>query len=122
MNLLTRLEQKDEERWQKLEDLSNRESEAYQQIYQRILAEIDQEDCRLSKATPSQMVEELGNRGSGAILITFDIDKVDFENLTGLPFYLHFPNNMDSSEMKKVLIILGLLEMIREKNGSAMPG
>lgn len=73
-----------------------------------ILAEIDEEDCRLSKATTDQIVEELENRDRGAILISFPIDDVDFDNFTGAKFDISFSDNLSETEMCAVLVGLGI--------------
>ena len=41
-----------------------------------VLAEIDAEDCRLSKAEPEQIVAALSERGLAAILFTFPTDAI----------------------------------------------
>ena len=61
----------------------------------------------LAKATPSQMVEELCNRNLGAVLITFDIDKIDFKNLTGAAFDISRSDNLTETEMQSLLIGMG---------------
>ena len=47
----------DDERFERLEELSRREGKAWEEMRQEVLAEIDAEDCRLSKATKSQIIE-----------------------------------------------------------------
>jgi len=102
------VEKRDEERFRKLEELSDRESEAWNEIRREVLAQIDEEDCRLSKATPMQIVEELGTRGQGAVLITFELDEVeDFENLTGMHFVVSFSD--DTMTEDEVMMVLGTL-------------
>jgi len=91
------VQRRDDERFTILNKLGEKESKAYQNIRDEILSEIDEEDCRLSKATPSQMVEELENRSLGAILIFFDPDKVDFSNITGSEFGVSFSDNLTGS-------------------------
>ena len=103
------VDQRDDERLTKLDQLSNHESKAYKEIRAEILAEIDEEDCRLSKATPSQMVEEMETRDHGAILISFPIDEVDFENIAGAKFNVSFSDNLSETEMRAALVGLGSL-------------
>jgi len=43
---------RDDERFERLDDLSRRKIQAYEQMRQQVLAEVDAEDCRLSKAEP----------------------------------------------------------------------
>lgn len=103
------VDRQDEERFSKLDQLSDCESKAYEEMRTEILAEIDEEDCRLSKATPSQMVEEIENRDRGAILISFSIDDIDFDNIAGAKFDISFSDNLSETEMRAVLLGLGLL-------------
>ncbi|HUT12075.1 MAG TPA: hypothetical protein VMY42_16355 [Thermoguttaceae bacterium] len=98
------VQKRDDERFRRLDELSDRESEAWQKLRAEILAELDVEDCRLSKAEPSQMLEEFGNRNRGAILISFDWDDgIDFEDLTGVKFSVEFSDDMDESNVGSVL-------------------
>jgi gamma-glutamylcyclotransferase (GGCT)/AIG2-like uncharacterized protein YtfP len=103
------VDRRDEERFRKLDELSDRESRAREEMREQVLAEIDEEDCRLSKATPAQMLEELANRNLGAILISFDMNEVDFENLTGarFPLALACSDNMAEHHMNTILMGLG---------------
>jgi hypothetical protein len=103
----TAVHRSDEERFKKLEELSNHESKAWQEMREQVLAEIDEDDCRLSKATPDQIVEELGNRDLGAILISFKRNDIDFENLTGAKFDVSFSDNLTDAEMRALLVGLG---------------
>lgn len=109
--------QEDEERFKKLDKIEDRESKAYEEMRTEILAEIDEEDCRLSKATPAQMVEEMENRDHGAILISFPIDDVDFDNMAGAQLAVSFSDNLSEAEMNAVLFGLGAM-MARQIDGS----
>lgn len=73
---------RDDERFKKLDDLQDRESEAYREIREELAREMDKDDPRVSRATPDEIMTALGDRGLGAILITFDPDKLD-DNLEG---------------------------------------
>jgi hypothetical protein len=98
------IEQCDDERLEKLAGSSDRESESRQQIRDEILAEIDEGDCRLSKATPTQVLEELARRDLGAILISFDLAEAgDFQDLTGVELAISFSDNMTGNDTRLVL-------------------
>ena len=73
---------RDDERFKKLDDLQDRESEAYREIRQELAREMDADDPRVSRATPDEIMTALADRGLGAVLITFDPDKLD-DNLEG---------------------------------------
>jgi len=112
----TAVQQRDERRFKQLSELSDRESEAWRAMREEVLAEIDEEDCRLSKAQQDQMVEELANRNRGAILISFALDDVvDFEDLTGVRFELSFSEDLDESEMHSVLMWMGAAMLRRSQ-------
>ena len=64
-------ERENTERFEQLERLGDRESEAYRQIREEILLEVDKDDPRLSKATSVEIMNALGKQGIGAILVTF---------------------------------------------------
>lgn len=103
------VQKRDDERYDKLEELSDRESQAWKEMRESVLEEIDEEDCRLSRAQPSQMIEELSNRGRCSVLITFDFDDVsDFGDLTGAHFQVQFSDDMEKSDMQSILMGLGL--------------
>jgi len=61
----------------------------------------------LSNITPSQMVEELYNRNLGAILITFEMNEVDFKNFTGAKFNINRTDNLTETEMQALVITMG---------------
>lgn len=60
------IEKRDDERFRRLMELGNRESQAWREMREAVLKEIDEEDCRLSVARPQQMVDELANRNLAA--------------------------------------------------------
>lgn len=97
----------DDERYKRLDDLSDRESEAWKEMRKEVLAEIDAEDCRLSKAMPSQIVEALSDRGLAAILITMPSDDIiDFDDLTGVKVDISFSDEMTQENMESAMLIL----------------
>jgi hypothetical protein len=69
-------EKQTEQRYQKLDELRERESHAWQKMREEVLAEIyaDPDDCRLSAADTSRIVDALSKRGIAAILFTFPSD------------------------------------------------
>jgi predicted RNA-binding Zn-ribbon protein involved in translation (DUF1610 family) len=102
------VQKEDDERFDRLEELSRRENKAWQEMREEVLAEIDEEDCRLSVASPKQMVNEFSNRNRGAILISFDRDEVsDFGQLANVNFEISFSDDIAESEMRSVLMSLG---------------
>jgi len=93
-----------EERYQRLDELSHRESEAWQKMREEVLAEIDAEDCRLSKAEPSKIVETLSDRGFASILITIPWDDIeDFHDLRGVTGQIEFCDDMTQDDMEAVI-------------------
>jgi phage FluMu protein Com len=106
------VEKRDEERFSKLDELQDRESKAYQEMREEIMAEVDEEDSRLSKASPKQMVTELENRGDGAILVSFNRDQIDFDDmssLVGAEINISFSDNLSEAEMRTFLFGIGAL-------------
>ena len=95
----------DDARYQRLDDLQNRESKVRDELKQEIIAELDADDPRLSTATPAQMVEALQDRAMGAILVTFDPD-VDPDDLTGVPLNLSYSETIDLEIVKSVVAAL----------------
>ena len=74
-----------------------------------VLAELDEEDCRLSKAEPPQILEAFDKRGRGAILISFDWDDgIDFDDLAGAKFSIAFSDDLAESEVGSVLGMMGI--------------
>lgn len=70
------VEKRDEERYRRLEQLQEREREAWARMREEVLHELNEEDPRLNNASPQDMVEEIGNRGDAAIMITFDPEDI----------------------------------------------
>lgn len=96
----------DGERYKRLDDLGDRESQAWGEMRKEVIAEIDAEDCRISRATPSQIVEALSDRGLAAILITMPLDDiVDFDDLTGVKAELSFSDEMTQDDMESALLV-----------------
>lgn len=93
----------DDARYERLDELQNRESKVREELKQEIIAELDTQDPRLSIATPGQMVEALQDRAMGAILITFDPD-VDPSDLTGVSFNINYSDETIDTEVVKSVI------------------
>lgn len=104
------IEKREDERFKRLDALESRERQAKAQLREEILAELDSDDCRLSRATAQQMVDELARRDLGAVLVTFQqADVEDFERLFGVEFTMVFPEDaMTETDMRLVLMTLGM--------------
>jgi len=70
-----------------------------------VLAELDAdpEDCRLSKAEASDIVEELSRRGYAAVLITVPWDDFYLESWTGVCFTTSFSDDMSLDDAGKIV-------------------
>jgi hypothetical protein len=91
-----------DDRCNQLDDLSNRESEAYQRMYAEVVAAADRNDPRLSQASTDQICEALSERGLSAVLITATSDEIsgfDFEGMQGASTSVAFTDDMDIDEM-----------------------
>ena len=87
--------------------MSERESSAYEELREQVVHDLDDEDCRLSKATHDQIVQELCDRGEGAILISFDPRGIDFDELKGkTQFTLSFSDNLSEADVCAVVLTL----------------
>jgi hypothetical protein len=104
------IQKRDNERFQRLDELGKRENEAWQQMREAVLKEIDEEDCRISAAQPKQMIDELADRGFGAILIWFDIDDLDhlISNSPDVKVNVSFADLISEMEMRSVLRVIGV--------------
>jgi len=107
------LERRDEERFRRLDELSERESEAYAEVREEIFAQLDEEDRRLSKATPEEIIEEFERRDKGAILVTFDFDERDIEDLTGHEINTCFTGDLTKENVGTILGQLGIAFLMR---------
>ena len=77
------VQKQDDERFQRLDELQDRENEAYLKLREEIENELNEEDPRLSKATEKQMMEALGERGTAGILLTFGPKVLEKPSLVG---------------------------------------
>ncbi|MBM4030759.1 MAG: hypothetical protein FJ291_03135 [Planctomycetes bacterium] len=103
------VDKRDEERLRKLNELQDRESKASEDMRAEILAEIDEEDCRLSEADPGGMAQELGRRGLAALVVTFDARYINLEKAGCVPFKIAFSENMTEQDVRKAFIVLGAI-------------
>jgi hypothetical protein len=86
-----------------------RESATYAKVRQEVLADIDAEDCRVSVATPDQMVNAIGDRGLAAILITIPWnDLVNFHSLEGVAFNVAYSKALPKQKMESVISVHAL--------------
>ncbi len=104
------VDKRDEEALEQTRQLQNVESEAYDRLRKEVLAEVDQEDPRVSVATPSAMIDALGERGLAGILITFKGEEVD-DLLDGegtIKASVSFTDDyLDEADMRKVIGTMG---------------
>jgi len=95
----------EDERWNRLNELNDRESAARNELREEVLAEIDSEGCRLSKATPAQIVQALSDRELATILITMPWKQIkDFENLRGVESEISFSDEMTIEDVESVIM------------------
>lgn len=107
--LIDEAERKDtDDRFDRLEELSRRESAAWNEMRSEVLQELDAEFPRLENATPSQFCEELGNRGRSGIVITFDPGVVD-EFEAGDEFSISFTEDMTEARMREIVMAIGFV-------------
>jgi hypothetical protein len=99
------------------EELEARHGKAWEEARKQIIAEIDEDDCRLSKATPAQMVDELCNRDLGAVLVFFKLNEVDLDHLEGAHVGIHFSDNLTEAQMYAVLGVLGVQALGERRRG-----
>jgi len=105
----------DEKRFERLDEIDRRETQARNEIRQEILEEIDADDCRLSKATTEQIVEELSERGLAAILITMQWDDIqDFHVLSGTRAEIAFSDDMTQEDVEATIMTLAGDQMKRK--------
>ena len=77
-------------------------------------AEMEKNDPRLSYATSEQIVAEFEQRNLGAILITFEVEGVDFcdpSSTVGLRFDISHSLNLSKAEVSALLFTLGQMHI-----------
>lgn len=104
---------RDDERYDRIAEMEDRESKVRREIRAeveaQIIAEHDADFQRLDTATVPQIIESLSSREIGAIIITFDYDKLNgFETLEGIDFSLRHTDDIDKDDMKKLMLMLGM--------------
>jgi len=106
----------DAARWQRLNELNDRKSDAWNEMRKAVLAEIDADDCRLSKATPAQMVRVLSDEHDLAtVLITMPWSQIkDFENLRGVESLISFSDAMSMDDVESVIMTYAATIMKRK--------
>ena len=99
------VESETDKRYRELDAIEQRENDAWQKMRQEVLAEIDSdpEECRLSTADTSKVVEELFRRGLAAVLITVPWDDFDSNDLMGVSFAMSFCDNMPVEEAENMV-------------------
>ncbi len=113
------VERRDEERYQRLEQLQQGESEARAKMREEVLRELDDEDPRLNNASPQDMVQEISNRGDAAIMITFDPGAVDENFGAGTVINHWFSDDLTHEDMRKVVMaIAGQFFLDAQRNGT----
>ncbi len=109
------LEKQDDERYQRLEDLSSRESEAYERLRKEVLADLSSDECTLSVAEPSQILEALSERGFASVLIQIPWDEAeDFEHLKGANAIISWTHGMTQEDMENV-VLTHAYQVMRER-------
>jgi hypothetical protein len=99
-----------------LDELQRGESAALELLRADVLAEIDADpdDCRLSRAEPSQMVEVLNRKGFVAVLLTISLEEYDPSDLMGVQFTTWFSDGMTREEMENVIASASLTNWKRK--------
>lgn len=95
-------------------ELNNRESQAWKEMQEEVFTNVIESGKLLSNISETQMVEEFATRGLGAVLITFDMDQVEtFDDLVGVEFTTTFSKNMNKSDARSLLMMMGVMMMNR---------
>ena len=79
-------------------------------------SEADHEDVRLSAATPTQVVNSFVIRGEGAILLSFPISRINFDDLVDVDFNVSISENLSETDAQS--IVQHLATAWRTKTGS----
>jgi len=105
----------DDERFERLNQLQEAESQVREELRAEVLAECDEEDPRLSHATPEQIMEAMGSRDIGAIMITFEYGVLNgVDDLTGEKFAICSTDDLEDEDLKTILSWLGAAMMRRK--------
>ena len=111
------LEDQKDARYKELDDIQSRKNDAYCELRDEIISEIDDEDPRLSKSTVQQMLEELANRDIGSVLLSFEYGIHGGADVLSMDdIQLHHSTDIDETDAKVMLIQLGT-ELIKTHAG-----
>ena len=101
-------------RYDRLNDLQDKENKIRSEIRDEIMAECDEDDPRMSVATTEQMLEALAERDTGAILITFEYGVLSGgDDLTGEKFKMNSTDDIDENDLKTIVSWLGMAMLRR---------
>jgi len=100
--LITAVEDK---RLEKMNELNDRESETYARIQAEVLAQVDEEDCRLSKATPQQMADEFPRRNPYLVAIVLVLDCSSPETHEMGKVTIKYSGNITETNAKTTLFV-----------------
>jgi len=107
-------QQQEDDRYKRLDELQNRESEAWEKMRQEVIEELDGEDLRLSKADVDDIAAALTDRETAAILITFSLDDFDavLDSSGGKLRITHDPDLLTQEDVCNVLrfLVEGLMD------------
>ncbi len=113
---------RDDERFQRLDEIQEKENQVREELRAEIMAECDQEDPRLSVATSEQIVESLDQRMIGGILLTFSYDELggfeNFEELVGKSVHMNHTDDVDTEDVIKILMWVSTALRIRSGHES----
>ena len=111
------LEDQKDARYKELDDIQSRKNDAYCELRDEIISEIDDEDPRLSRSTVQQMLEELANRDIGSVLFSFEYGIHGGADVLSMDdIQLHHSTDIDETDAKVMLIQLGT-ELIKTHAG-----
>ena len=108
------LEKQVDGRYDRLNDLQDKENKIRDELRDEIMAECDEEDPRMSVATTEQILEALARRDTGAILITFEYGVLSgVDDLTGEKFTMNSTDDLDENDLKTIVSWLGMAMLRR---------
>jgi|GEM_PF-2473693 len=96
---------RDDERFDLLQKLDQKEGKHWEEMKQQVIAEMDADDLPLSKAPIGRITEALDDRGLASILIAIPWDDiVDFDDLAGANVQISFGDMMQQEDMEAVVM------------------
>lgn len=99
------VEARDMKRYDELDELSNRESEAYQRVREEVIEELRDEGRLLADDPESQLLEHFSNNGLAAVVITFD-EGAEFPG--EVEFSMSRTDGLSSDDLHSVITLLAL--------------